>query len=92
MSARLRPVILESHPEFVPDRRIQREKVQSAAFARIHVRAADISVQVVHVQPGLAEGELGRRAQILDHRVQAERNDHAAAARLPEAQHAFAVA
>ena len=51
-----------------------------------------IAVEVVHVQTSRSECESCRGADIFDCLVQAEGNEHAAAARLTDSEHSFAIA
>src|SRR4029079_7018244 len=76
MGSRTGTVILDSDPELVEHGGIQRKQVNGTAFAGIDVCAADVSIQIVHVQSGGAkvEGSVGRG--VFYGLVQTERNDH----------------
>src|SRR6478736_4347389 len=92
MSSRDGAVVLDIDPEFVEGGRIERQHINRSALTRIDIRVTHIAVEVVHVQTSRSECESCRGAGIFDCLVQAEGNEHAAAARLTDSEHSFAIA
>ena len=91
MRAGVGAVVANGDPEFVENRRIQRQQVDGSGFARVDERRAHVPVQVVHVKPLLAEREGRVRADVLHRPVQAEADEQSAAACLTDAEDPLAV-
>ena len=83
-------VVLNGDPKIVIHRRVQRQHTERPGVDGINIGGAAVAIEIVQVQAGVGEVEGGAGAGVLDRVVQRKADDHAAASRLPDGEHALA--